>query len=101
MCAGFRSAEEIGAESQEMVILTQDPDTGELTQEIINSVTDETGEAVQQPTDQLTEVIPQQVELTDQQLISTQIVYVCMRLALFLIRWSCHVSCIIFVLLKM
>lgn len=57
-----------------MVILTQDPNTGELTQEIINSVSDVTGEVTQEAKEEQYEVLPQQVELTDQQLISTHIV---------------------------
>lgn len=76
--AGFRCADSIESETQEMVILTQDPNTGELTQEIINSVPDGSGELTQETKEEQYEVLPQQVELTDQQLVPTHIVLVCL-----------------------
>lgn len=62
-------------ENEGVVILTQDPDTGVLKQEIAGTVTEEDGtdgDAVQEQT--LTEVVPEQVELTEEQLISSDVV---------------------------
>ena len=59
---------------QSVVILSQDPDTGVLTQEIVQAVPEDgtTDGSVEEQG--LTEVVPEPVELTEEQLISSHVV---------------------------